>query len=86
MHGTGRYMTLRATVKNGSISLPVELAIPDGTQVKVEILSQKQANPAGPGRDPFSTLGDDAIDLGADDIASEHDHYTYGTPKRGQPH
>ena len=77
-------MTLRATVKGGTISLPAELAIPDGTPVEVEILALQPANPTDMKNDPFSTLGDDAIDLGTDDLASEHDHYTYGTPKHGQ--
>jgi hypothetical protein len=74
-------MTLRATVRNGIIPLPADLAIPDGTEVEIEILQDvREAGSAG--ADPFACLGDDAVDLGVTDLSAEHDHYTYGSPKR----
>ncbi|MBI3049037.1 MAG: hypothetical protein HYY76_12090 [Acidobacteria bacterium] len=62
------------TVKNGRIELEPPAGLPEGTRVRVEAIADD---------DPAYHLGDDATDVDLPvDLASEHDHYIYGTPKR----
>lgn len=70
-------MTYIGTVKNGLVELPPNAALPDGTTVRVEPVE------SGAGGDDF-LLSDLAVDADApSDLSREHDHYIYGTPKRG---
>ena len=69
-------MTYRGTVKNGRIELEPGLHLPDGTVVQVE--------PMAPTVDAADGLTEDAVSTGIPDLASEHNHYSYGTPKDGQ--
>jgi hypothetical protein len=66
-------MTYRGTVKHGKVELEAGVSLPDGTSVRVE--------PVEPS-DPADGLGDEAVSTGLPDLASQHDHYAYGTPKR----
>lgn len=68
--------TYRGKVQNGMIVLEGGIHLPEGTAVDVARVE--------PARDPFDTLGDEAADTGVTDMATEHDHYIYGTPKRSQ--
>jgi hypothetical protein len=67
-------MTLCGTVRNGKVELDPGVELPDGTVVRVEPLDSVP--------DPADGLCDDAVPTGIPDLATEHDHYTYGTPKR----
>lgn len=70
-------MSITATVENDTIKLPAGVHLPDGTTVKVEPLE-----------DTAPTLGErlaSFIGVAKDlppDLAENHDHYLYGTPKR----
>jgi hypothetical protein len=69
-------MVYFGTVKNGKIELEPPAALPEGTRVRVE---------TAPDDDSAYHLGDDAADIDLpDDLAGEHDHSIYGTPKRGR--
>lgn len=72
-------MSLEGTVKNGVVVLDNGTPLPEGAQVRVELISPKQPEP---------TLADDllawagkAIDLPVD-LAAKHDHYLHGHPKQ----
>jgi hypothetical protein len=68
-------MSFVGVVKDGKVELPPEWHVPDGTPVKIEVVSN--------GVDPLDRLLDFSIDAEVDDLAAEHDHYAYGTAKRG---
>jgi len=70
-------MTVRAIVENGVIKLPADVKLPDG-----EVFIQFSDDTHDIEGDSAYRIGDDAIDMGVSDLASEHDHYIYGTPKR----
>jgi hypothetical protein len=75
-------MSITATVENDTIKLPPGVHVPDGTEVKVFL--------PGGGMPPedetslFERMKDfiGCIKDGPEDLASEHDHYAHGTPKR----
>ncbi len=77
-------MTLKAKVHNGTLVLDQPLALPEGTEVELEL----HAAGIVPGPDaPIPTVYDRyqafigvATDLPSD-LASNHDHYIYGAPK-----
>ena len=70
-------MTLEGRIENGTIVLEPPTPLPEGTRVRVEIIS-----PLG------STLFDSIGHLAGKakhlppDAAEQHDHYLYGTPKK----
>jgi hypothetical protein len=68
-------------VRNGKIELDQATAIPEGTVVRIEPVA---TTPSATESDPVYHLADLAVDGGPSDLASEHDHYAYGTPKRGK--
>jgi hypothetical protein len=61
------------TVRNGKVELPEDLDLPEGTQVRVEPIANTD--------DPAIGLADEAVQTGIRDLASQHDHYIYGSPK-----
>jgi hypothetical protein len=67
-------MTCIGTVKNGMVLLDPEAKLPEGTRVRVEPLPKEP--------DPADHLEAAAVSTGIADLASQHDHYIYGTPKR----
>ena len=72
-------MTYQGKVKNGVVVLEGDAVLADGTVVRVEPVEDR----------PLTDLVRLAEHLpgNADwpvDGAAEHDHYLYGTPKRGQ--
>lgn len=69
-------MTCMGTVKNGAVLLDEGPTLPEGTRVRVEPLMP------GAEPDPVDNLPDLAFSTGIPDLASQHDHYIYGTPKR----
>ncbi len=71
----GMDMTYRGKVEKGTVVLPPEANLPDGTEVQVE--------PVAP-----NTLAErlkeviGAVHGGPPDWAENHDHYIHGTPKK----
>jgi hypothetical protein len=67
-------------VKDGKIIPEPGARLQEGATVRIEPVEEPAA------ADPVYRLGDFAVDDGGPpDVAAEHDHYIYGTPKRGQP-
>ena len=63
-----------AMVEKGQLVLREPLALPDGTVVKVRVEE--------PGESPLLEIARNAVDMGVEDGAEQHDHDIYGTPKR----
>jgi len=63
-------------IRQGKLELDGPGSLPEGMRVRIEPVED----------DPIFHLGDDAADDPAlpTDLASEHDHYGYGTPRRGE--
>jgi predicted DNA-binding antitoxin AbrB/MazE fold protein len=80
---------LKAIYEKGVLRLKEPLSLPDGTQVDVTVTSHEEDN-----SEPSQIMDDRswdsltrllsecAIDTGVPDLASQHDHYLYGIPKR----
>jgi len=78
----------------GAVTLPAELCRAAGIQPQAELVAEVQADrivlgPATPslaerivarGR----ALPPEVLDALPDDLAAQHDHYLYGTPKRAE--
>ena len=78
-------MTFRGLVRDGRIELEGGTSLPDGTIVRVEAVRpvrKKVQRSKETGIDPAFRLDRFAVKTGIPDLASEHDHYIYGTPKR----
>jgi len=80
---------LKAIYEQGVLRLKEPLSLPDGTQVNITVTSHEEDNglPSqimddGSWDALTQLLGDCAIDTGVQDLASQHDHYLYGIPKR----
>jgi predicted DNA-binding antitoxin AbrB/MazE fold protein len=80
---------LKAIYENGVLRLKERLSLPDGAEVDVTVTSPEEGNgepsQAMDGRswdDLTQLLADCEIDTGVPDLASQHDHYLYGIPKR----
>ena len=77
-------------VKNRKLEIRAPASMPDGTVVRVELEvvkptangKVKRKKTAADEEYPLSWMGRHAIDTGIPDLAEEHDHYIYGTPKR----
>ncbi len=79
-------MIYRGRVKNGTVVLEPPDALPDGAEVRIEVLPKATEEPLLD--DKGQTLGEKmmkyagrAVGL-AEDAALNHDHYLYGAPKR----
>jgi hypothetical protein len=72
-------MTYRGHVKNGQIALDEPAELPDGAEVKIEVVTSGNGEP---------TVWTSLMELAGTveglppDMAQNHDHYLYGTPKR----
>jgi hypothetical protein len=85
-------MTFRGTVQDGRIVLDTDVSLPNGTRVNVEPVGRNNGNGLPRGKKGSSSKGlltllDLAISDKAlpTDLAQQHDHYIYGTPKRARP-
>ena len=69
-------MIYNGHVENGRIVLDEQVTLPEGVQVRIDVLEKSDR--------PFEWLKELAADIpdAPDDLASQHDHYLYGTPKR----
>ena len=77
-------MTYRGRVQNGVVVLDSDVALRDGTEVRVEPVEETAGPVAANGDDlrtgllRFSGVVKDT----PSDFARNHDHYLHGTPKR----
>jgi hypothetical protein len=71
-------MSITATVENNTIKLPSGVNLPDGTTVRIQPLTEPAAQAFGSRYAKFIGAVKDA----PPDLAANHDHYLYGTPKR----
>lgn len=72
-------MSITATVENDTIKLPVG-ALPNGTQVRIELVPTPVEPPKSFSQRYAKFIG--SVSTGVGDLAANHDHYLYGTPKR----
>jgi hypothetical protein len=70
-------MTFIGKVSNGTVVLPPEAHLPEGTEVRIEPISPGGRNLA----ERYAGLIGIADDLPAD-LAKNLDHYVHGQPKR----
>ena len=72
-------MTYRGHIRNGQITLDELVSLPEGALVNVEIVNNGEPQP---------TIWDKLLELAGTvdglppDMAENHDHYLYGTPKK----
>lgn len=72
-------MTIEGTVINGVIVLDPPGQLPEGARVEVTVKEKPQA--ASPLAEALLKHAGTAQGL-PEDLAEQHDHYLYGTPKR----
>ncbi len=77
-------MTLQGQVRGGVIVFDPPVTLPEGAEVHVQVLD---AQADQPGAEPASLFERLQAFVGAakglpPDLAAQHDHYLYGTPKR----
>ncbi len=80
---------LKAIYEQAILRLKEPLSLPDGSQVDVTVVSHEEDDSErSQGMEERSwdaltqLLAECAIDTGVSDLASQHDHYLYGIPKR----
>ena len=78
-------MTYRGTVKDGVVVLAGDARIPDGTEVRVEPVSDRADSGSGAestsSGSPLFRAAERAKSTGIPDLAINHDHYLYDHPK-----
>ena len=81
-------ISVKGTIKNG-VALPLEPVkkTDEGRIVMITFLDEEAEEVKRPnaknGKVSLKTLIDEfQIDTGIEDLASQHDHYLYGTPKK----
>jgi hypothetical protein len=70
-------MTYRGHIENGLVVFDEQVALPEGTQVRVEPLPKRRPTLAERFKDVIGSVSDLPADM-----AENHDHYIHGTPKR----
>ena len=71
-------MVYRGHVKGGVVVLDPDIRLPEGTEVRVELI---QPSPRKTLAEQLGDLIGSVPDL-PPDMAEQHDHYLHGTPKR----
>ena len=76
-------MTYSGRIQNGAVVLDEPLKVPDGTEVRVEVVADDVAPPAdGPSfSERYAEIAGAAITL-PETAAEDHDHFLYGRPKQ----
>jgi hypothetical protein len=69
-------MVYRGKVRDNVVILEPGIRLPEGADVRVEILLEPQ-----PHQDPLLSMTDLAVETGIQDLATNIDHYLYGHPK-----
>lgn len=72
-------MTYIGTVSKGKVRLPRGVKLPEGTKVRVEAVEKQDVHDELVKL--FEKIAAEMPPLPAD-LAKQHDHYLYGTPKR----
>jgi len=75
-------MAIEGHIHDGAVVFDQPMPLAEGTRVRVEAVNVP--NESGDGQSMLEILGDvvGAIDDAPADLAEQHDHYLYGTPKR----
>jgi len=76
-------LEVKGKVHNGAI-LPLE-PISDfyeGKEVIITLIDEQSANEESDWERLFAAIEENQIDADITDLADQHDHYLYGTPKR----
>lgn len=76
-------LEVKGKVHNGAV-LPLE-PISDyyeGKEVIITLIDQRPANEESDWERLFKAIEENQIDADITDLAHQHDHYLYGTPKR----
>ena len=75
-------MVYRGRVKDGVVVLDDPKSLPEGTEVRVELVEEKTEDSRNDslGKRLLKFAG--IIDGLHEDMAAQHDHYIHGTPKR----
>jgi hypothetical protein len=73
-------MCITAIVENDTIKLPAGVHLPDGTPVEIRPQTASAVDPRHAWMLEFVGIANDL----PRDMAAEHDHYLYGTPKRDE--
>ena len=71
-------MSYKGTVKDGVVILPLNAKLPNGTEVKVTPIASRQDDDF---TDMLVSVAKKVRGLPRD-LAAQHDHYLYGTPKQ----
>ena len=71
-------MTYQGRVKNGVVELPPDATLPEGAEVRVELI---EPGKSGNDEDQVYSLAELAVDTGVPDLSVNLDHYLYGHPK-----
>ena len=72
-------MSITAVVENDTIKLPAGVHVPDGTKVEITLPVEGAVDARHAWMLDFAGIANDL----PPDASAEHDHYLYGTPKRG---
>ena len=77
--------TLKAIYQNGTLKLIEPIELDEGAEVDVVVLVTEPRNGDEDTISSWNALADlvdeCAIDTGISDLAKQHDHYLYGTPR-----
>ncbi len=76
-------MSLEGRIHDGTVVFDQPVPLAEGTRVRVEPLSETKTEQKG-GKTLLERMGNfvGALDGLPSDLAAQHDHYLYGTPKR----
>jgi len=72
-------MTYRGTVRNGVVHLEPDVALPEGTEVRVELVKSADTEPTV--FQKLARLAGRAKGL-PPEMARNHDHYLHGAPRQ----
>jgi hypothetical protein len=71
-------MTYRGQVKNGIVVLEGNPSLPEGAEVELEVIDQKDLDALWDDLHKFAGIAKGL----PPDMAENHDHYAHGAPKR----
>jgi hypothetical protein len=75
-------MTYQGTVENGVVVFPHGEQPPEGSPVRVELISQAPPAEQPDKNDILFRIGEYAVETGIPDLGVNIDHYLYGHPKK----
>jgi hypothetical protein len=76
-------MVYEGTVQNGVVVFPSGVQLPEGSPVRVELISNGPPPSERSAKDDILfRMGEYAVETGIPDLALNIDHYLYGHPKK----